>query len=174
MRILTSLLLLLFIELSAVAQLDPLRDSFFAATNDDGINNFYQSTLNAKHDNAVIVAYHGVSTAMRAEVTANVADKFSFFAQGKEMIERAVRQDWYNPEIRFLRFSVQSQVPFFVGYSSEKKSDIEVMLNVLESGTTEISISFWKRAISWLKEYGELSDHELQRINSILVKWKQK
>ncbi len=171
MRILITFLLLLLFELNGSAQLDPLRDSFFAATDHDGINAFYQTTLKSNREYAVIAAYHGVSTAMRAEVAGNVADKFSYFAEGKEIIEQAVKQDWYNPEIRFLRFSVQSKVPFFVGYSSEKQSDIEVILYALEKGTGEISVSFWKRALSWLNEYGDLNDNELQRINSILVKW---
>ncbi len=171
MKIIVTLLLFLFLGVPGITQLDPIRDSFFAATSDEGIKSFYQSTSKVNHDNAVVVAYHGVSTAMRAEVAGNVADKFSYFAEGKEIIEQAVKQDWYNPEIRFLRFSVQSQVPFFVGYSSEKQSDIEVILYALEKDAGEISVRFWKRALLWLNEYGDLNDSELQRINTILVKW---
>jgi hypothetical protein len=80
-----------------------------------------------------------------------------------------VLRDWYNPEIRFLRFSVQSKVPFFLGYSSNLEEDAMIILNAIDNNQISISDWFWRRAIVFLKNSDSLSDEQLSRIEKLQI-----
>jgi hypothetical protein len=158
-----------FLSMTCNAQLDQLRNAFFAASGTDGINSFYLISSQMPDQNAVEIVYHGVATAMRAEVMSGVSDKLKTFSDGKELIESAVKLDFYNPEIRFLRFSVQSQIPFFLGYSSEKENDINVIIYALEHRTIDSNSAYWQRVLQWLQVHGDLAEAQLKQIRNFIL-----
>jgi hypothetical protein len=83
----------------------------------------------SKHTgNNVHLAYLGAFQAIWANHTYNPVSKLSSFNKGKNNIEKAVKADPVNVEIRILRLSVQRQCPGFLGYNSNIKDDT-VFLN---------------------------------------------
>lgn len=141
-------------------QVDKYRQLYFAAGADIGIQTFFDYTKNADESNALHKAYKGVSIAMYAELASDVSKKFEFFNQGKTLLEDAVKKDASNPEIRFLRFSVQAEVPWIVGYSSNLKEDAQIIINALQKGSINAKDDFWKKAISFMLKSGELSSEK--------------
>ncbi len=72
---------------------------------------------------AVLVCYRGVSDMMEAKYLVSPWSKLKSFRSGKRLIEEAVRRDNKNPEIRFLRYSVQTNLPSFLDYKDDIASD---------------------------------------------------
>lgn len=157
MRCLLTILLLSF-ALSTLGQVDKYRQLYFAAGADIGIQTFYDYTKNADENSAINKAYKGVAIAMYAELANEVSKKFEYFNRGKNLIEEAVKTDASNPEIRFLRFSVQAEVPWIVGYSSNLKEDADIVINALQKGKINAKDDFWKKAITFMLKSGELSN----------------
>lgn len=154
------LILLLFvsiIQVNAFSQLDNYRNLYFSAQGEAGIKSYYNGVANANESNAVFKAYKGVATAMYAEVVSGVDEKFSYFGKGKQLIEDAIQADFWNPEIRFLRYSVQAEVPWIVNYSSNLNEDANIILNALKSNQIDFKTDFWKKAIKFILSSGELS-----------------
>jgi hypothetical protein len=153
----------------ANAQVDKYRDLYFAARGEEGIKNYYNALNNAEESNAVVIAYKGVAIAMYAEVVKEVSTKFDYFNRGKALIEKAIQKDFYNPEIRFLRYSVQAEVPWVVGYSSNLEEDAQIILNALKQNKVDRSSPFWKKAILFMIKSDELSselENELKKYQS--------
>jgi hypothetical protein len=53
----------------------------------------------------------------------NPFSKLSYFKKGKLMLESAIKADQTNVELRFLRYTIQTNVPGFLNYSSDKNLD---------------------------------------------------
>ena len=80
-------------------------------------------------------------------------------------MESAVEQESNNPEIRFLRFAVQSNIPRFLGLSREMRQDKAIVLQNLMAlnGFHPDVKSFIKM---WLKESGVYSQEEVKIIEA--------
>lgn len=146
----------LLISLNSFGQLDNYRNLYFDAQSNDGKKNFYNTMQSANDANAVFKAYKGVSVAMYAEVVSSVEDKFKYFDQGKILIEAAIQGDFWNPEIRFLRYSVQAEVPWFLKYNSNLQEDGNIVLDALRKKTIDPKTDFWKKAITFMIDSNEL------------------
>ncbi len=146
----------LLISLNSFGQLDNYRNLYFGAQNAEGKKIFYNTMQAANESNAVFKAYKGVSTAMYAEVASSVEDKFKYFDQGKVLIEAAIQGDFWNPEIRFLRYSVQAEVPWFLKYNSNLQEDANIVLDALKKKTIDPKTDFWKKAITFIIDSDEL------------------
>ncbi len=150
------------------ADVAKMRTLFFAASTPDGIKEFYKQAQLVNEADNVQKAYKGVATAMYAGAASSVSEKLDYFSKGKALLEAAVTSDWYNAEIRFLRFSVQSEVPFFVGYSDKLKDDSLIVLNALKAKNVDSTLEFWKKAIQFMINSEELSSD----VENELIKFK--
>lgn len=77
----------------------------------------------------LLLCYKGMATLMQANYSYNPYNKLSYFNKGKEMIEKAVQANPNHVEIRFMRFCVQTNVPFFLRYSKNINDDKLLILN---------------------------------------------
>ena len=95
----------------------------------------------------ILAGYAGMCHMLLARYSYNPVFKLASFSKGKAMLEHAISSDKSNVELRFLRLSVQLNVPAFLGYSGELEQD--------------------KRFI--LREYATLADADLKgRIRSLM------
>ena len=101
----------------------------------------HQLMLNVNTTTAapVLVCYKGASKMIDAKYVFNPIIKFADFNKGKEMISKAISRDTLNLEMRFIRYSIQSNLPFFLGYNDDLKSDKRFLLaNSRNSKDTEL------------------------------------
>lgn len=151
--------------LTVNAQLDYMRTLYFGASNDEGIKKYYNTAVVTPEQSPVIKAYKGVAIAMYAGVASGVDEKFSYFGKGKKLIEEAIQGDFYNPEIRFLRLTVQAEVPWIVGYSGDISADAGIIINALQKKQIDPKSDFWKKALLYLKKCDDLSNTQKQEFN---------
>jgi len=89
----------------------------------------------------LLLGYKGSGTMMMAKHVFSPFSKLSYFKEGKQMLESAIKTDNKNFELRFLRFTAQTNVPSFLGYDSDIQKDKEFILThflqIKDSGLKE-------------------------------------
>ena len=71
----------------------------------------------------LIKGYYGMTHMLLAKHGFNIFTRYSNFNKGKELLEQAIADDSKNIELRFLRLSVQVNIPVFLNYSSNLEDD---------------------------------------------------
>jgi hypothetical protein len=79
-------------------------------------------------DAPVLVCYKGANEMIQAKYAFSPVNKFEKFNKGKELIKKAISRDTVNLEIRFIRYTIQSNLPTFLGYHDELDTDKRFML----------------------------------------------
>lgn len=77
----------------------------------------------------ILYCYKGAAYMMQAKYAFNPITKLSRFNKGKTAIESAIKRDPEQLEMRFIRFSIQNNLPSFLGYDDNIESDKQKMLN---------------------------------------------
>lgn len=135
-----------------------------SATNEDSCKKLLR-VLNQYNEtnNSTLAAYKACATMMMANHVFNPVSKLSSFNQGKELLEKCVAANKENAEIRYLRFTIQSNSPAFLGYKNSISNDKTFLLNVI-SGLKDLQLK--QMIISFLKSSEYLSSIEKQKIKS--------
>ena len=141
-------------------------DSYYIV-NDPSINSirlkFHNSTSSEKvckdlirelepyneKNNPLLFGYKGGATMLMATHVINPFSKLSYFKKGRIILEKAIQADKNNVELRFLRYTVQTNVPTFLEYSSHLDKD-RLFLNQAVSGVKDNELK--KIFTSYLKK----------------------
>ncbi|MBK6628116.1 MAG: hypothetical protein IPJ87_07865 [Flavobacteriales bacterium] len=76
---------------------------------------------------ALLLGYHGAVRMARGRHAFDPLSRLVHFNGGKSMLEKAIAQDVNNAELRFLRLSIQVNVPSIVGYDANKAEDLALV-----------------------------------------------
>lgn len=102
-----------------------IRNEFKKARTDKATCNRLITKLSAsknRQDN-LLNAYKASTLMISARFEPNPIDKLNVFLKGKELLENCVAASPNDIEVRFLRFSIQTNAPFFLGYQGHIKND---------------------------------------------------
>jgi len=95
-----------------------------AASSEDACSKLIKCCNNqSTYTEAIILGYKGCATIMMANHLINPFSKWSKFSSGREMLEQAISKDSTNIELRYLRFTIQTKAPSFLGYHNNISSD---------------------------------------------------
>lgn len=87
-------------------------------------------TYNEKN-NPLYYGYKAGAVMMMAKHVINPFTKLSYFKKGKNMLESAIKTDKNNLELRFLRYTIQTNVPGFLNYGQNQRQDREFIISSL-------------------------------------------
>jgi len=132
MKKLISFFLLLCSFLSYGNDIEKIREIYFFSDKDENICDSISLLLkNMNSENNLVLAYNGANTLLYCTKTNNVFKKFSYFEQGKYMIEQAIKNEPKNVEIKFLRYINQKNTPWYLNYKKNIKEDYKfIMQNI--------------------------------------------
>lgn len=124
----------LFASVSIFAQSTTIRKSYRDATrSEEKAKSFYNLVEDvSQSDKAVMIAYKGAGKMLLARYEPLTKRK-SKVKEAVEWIEKAVKSDPDNPEIRLIRLSVQENLPKFLKYSDDIEEDKKFVKNALPS-----------------------------------------
>lgn len=78
-------------------------------------------------------AYVAVAEMTSAKYKINPISKLTSFNAGKKLLESAIKSDSLNPEILFIRYTIQTQAPSFLGYSKNISADRLFLISQLNT-----------------------------------------
>ena len=111
-----------------------LRQLFLASyTNEQAAREFLNFFKKPNLSSPCIVGYHGVAKIMMCNHVINPFSKWTYFNEGRKMLECAIAEDPNNIELHFLRFAVQTNAPAFLNYKQDIAEDKKLMHCFLKS-----------------------------------------
>ncbi len=148
----SSVIFLLIWSLSAPdLSVHEVRLQFHAATSSEKVCSKLIVSLEryTEKDHPLYTGYRGGANMVMAKHVLNPFNKLSYFKRGRDLLERAIRSDRNNVELRFLRYTIQTNVPGILGYKSNLEADrqyIERSLGTLKDAELK------KIIIAYLKQ----------------------
>ncbi|RFP65843.1 hypothetical protein D0N36_06445 [Hymenobacter lapidiphilus] len=135
-----------------------------AAASKEAGEKFHKLMSAYTRQDAVVLAYKAAAEAIRAR-DASMLSKLTYVQQASKQFEQAVQLDSANPEVRFLRLSVESNLPSFLGLSQHVDEDrqflLKTLLNHPNSGLDAESFGLVR---DFLVERGHVSDADAQKL----------
>lgn len=133
-----------------------------ALTNENSIETFFD--LGEKHQKSALgKAYFGTAKALKARESSWVPTKVSLASEASELLNKAVKQDPKNTEIRFLRLSFESATPSMLGIDEHIQDDIDFLSENLEKKHPIKHI-----ILAWLNKTDDISEGAISRIKARL------
>ncbi|MCB2221798.1 MAG: hypothetical protein KQI35_15495 [Bacteroidetes bacterium] len=115
-------------------------------------------------NDAVLMAYKGAALTTMANCKKMPTGKLSVFNKGKDWIEKAVVLDPENIEVRFIRFTVQTNVPEFLKYDDRESDKKFILENLTLQKLSAKDPDLEKRIVAYLMESGNLTEEEQEKI----------
>lgn len=140
----------------------------------DVTDSLYNVLSNIKSKQPVVVAYIGALNGLKAKYSWNPYSKIKFINSAEDAFEQAVKNDPHNVEIRFLRFSVETNVPGFLHMDKNMDADKNEIVQQLQAknypdpGNKDLTASI----VKFLIDSGRCSESELQFLNKQLALFK--
>lgn len=147
---------------SQTVSVDALRREYEHAFKDSAAcSKLYKKIIKSENSDNTTTAYRGAIATAMANHSQNKKDKLNLFNSGKKLLEQSVTADNTNIEIRFLRFTVQSNAPKVLGYNKQIESDKAFILNNYSSVT---NIAIKQMIGSFAKQSTAFSETEKQKL----------
>ncbi|GAA4004710.1 hypothetical protein GCM10022408_15620 [Hymenobacter fastidiosus] len=137
-----------------------------AAADKQAGEKFYQLMAAYTQQDAVVLAYKAAAEAIRAR-DASMFDKLTYVQNASKQFDQAVQRDAANAEIRFLRLSVESNLPSFLGLSQHVEEDRQFLVKTLlahpRSGLDAESFGLVR---AFMIERGHVSEEEARKLDA--------
>nr|WP_157536179.1 hypothetical protein [Mucilaginibacter sp. L294] len=159
--ILISALLLLFLPLyhgnatpvdATEPDLHTIRKLLVTAINSSKTtDSLYRNLGSIKNRTALVTGYIGTLQALKAKHTWNPYYKIKYLNDAEKTFKNAVTNDPSNIEIRFMRFSVEHNVPGFLGYTKNLEADrTEIIKQISRNHYASADAALVKTIITFL------------------------
>ncbi|MCB2408188.1 hypothetical protein [Hymenobacter lucidus] len=130
---------------------------------------FYKLMADYNDKDAVVLGYKGAAEAIRAR-DASMFNKLGYVQAASRTFDQAVALDPNNAEVRFLRFSVETNLPAFLGLSQHIDEDRQLLVQtLLKHPKSGLDTEAFETVRGFLVGRGHVSEaeaHQLGRIGS--------
>ena len=136
---LSFILLLIILQLPKEApEEEKVRTLFIDAVNDKKKAIELLAYIDMCKSTPISLGYQGATKMLLAKFEFNVFKKYDLFQEGKNELENAILRDPESVELKFIRFSCQTNVPWFLNYKCSLKRDKEVLIYSIKENNSLI------------------------------------
>lgn len=161
---LTLVILVISVMLSlAFTKATPLESARGLFPKLDQGKNYVDSLINisSKHtSNPVMLAYHGAAQTARASYLYNPYSQYTTAKKGLETMNKSVSKASSNLEVRFVRYSVELNIPAIMPFTDHTKEDKKFILTNLDKNH-----DFYPAIKTFMLKFGNLTDTEKKKFN---------
>ncbi|MBJ6145124.1 hypothetical protein [Hymenobacter sp. BT559] len=138
-----------------------------AAANKEAGEKFYDLLHGYKGQEALVLGYKAASEAIKAR-DASMLNKLTYVQQAARTFEQAVALDPANAEIRFLRFSVESNLPPFLGLSKHVDEDKAFLVAAaLQHPRSGLDDEAFRTVRGFLVDRGHVSEAQAAQLSQV-------
>ena len=128
---------------------------------------FYQLLVDYHAQDALVLGYKAAAQAIRAR-DASMFNKLTYVQEAAHTVAQAVALAPTNAEIRFLRFSVESNLPAFLGLSQHVDEDKAFLLSsVLAYPKSGLDAEAFRTVRNFLVDRGHVSEADAARLGEV-------
>jgi hypothetical protein len=162
-KTLAIIILLFSLPPNAALELKEVRELFYKATESRKVAEEFREKMTVANEQLpVFLGYKAMAEMLMANYSFNPINKISYFNKGKDLLEKSVKLAPKSAELRFLRFSIQTNAPSFLLYKSSIEEDKKVILQYLQTATSDVDLD--KRMREYLLESTYCSEQEKKSI----------
>lgn len=127
----------LIVNMTNTVDVLQLRNLYYQAYENEAASDEFFKVMKRMENTSdpLMLGYQGMSHLLQAKFSYNPYIKLASFRKGKELLDRAAALAPRDLEIRFLRFSVQTNAPKFLGYTGHIESDKALILKAWKTST---------------------------------------
>jgi hypothetical protein len=126
-------LILVSLFFSITQELPEVREQYYSASKSkENAEKFYDLLSKYNKDNKVLLAYKGAATALKSKYTTDRKLKKELFIEGVSIVEKAIKNDPNNAEIRLIRLSIQENTPKILKYKANIEEDKKSLLSTFD------------------------------------------
>lgn len=146
-----------------------VRKLFIASAHSKPCSKELNEKLSQVNENSepVFIGYKGVAEVMLCNYDYNPFCKYTHFLKGKKLLETAIKREPDNIELRFLRFSVQTNAPEILGYYHDRKDDKSRILAYLYSSENK-NEGLYKMVMDYMLHTSYCNNIEKTRLKNYL------
>ena len=126
-------------DISGQITISEVRKEYPQAVDDEEVcKNLYDKFESDKKTlSPLMMGYKGSISALMSKHSGNPFSKLSYFNDGKKLLENAIDEDSANAELRFLRITMQVNLPSFLMYNDNIEEDKILLISQLPSVNNE-------------------------------------
>jgi len=156
--------------------IDELRYTYYSGVENeeyiDSLNNMIYNNFGEDISmySPLVLAYKAGSFALKSKHAFWPFTKMSYLNDSMRLFEQSISKDSTNLEIRFMRFSILYYVPGILGYSKEKKNDLEIIYNLLlQNDFSNVDYEIQQGIVEFLIESEMLSSEETKILKNRFI-----
>ena len=131
-----SLLLIILLYTSNYnIDINTLRELYLSAyTSEANCNNLGEKLNRIENNNTTLIkGYKGCFYFIKCKFINNPIEKLIYFRKGKKLLETAIQEDSTSVELKFLRYSIQKNLPRFLSYHDNLEKDLNFVNQNIKS-----------------------------------------
>lgn len=160
-----------FALLLAIPTLSEVRSSYTKSIDDeDEAERLFDrlNTSEAKAD-ALLLAYCGATRALMAKHSINPYTKLKCLKEGSAMLNSAVEKSPKHIEVRYLRYSVEYNVPDFLDYRQHLAVDKKCIVDGIIAGSHGLTKAVLKDIVAYMLKNAELDAATKAKLNKAIA-----
>ncbi len=130
-----SILLIILLQFSSYSNdINIIRELYLSAyKSESNCNNLGKKLNSIENNNFILInGYKGCFYFIKCKFNNNAIEKLVYFNKGKKLLEAAIKQEPKSVELRFLRYSIQKNLPRFLLYNNHLKKDLNFVNKNIE------------------------------------------
>jgi hypothetical protein len=148
---------------SQTITVDALRREYQQVHSDSALCAKLYSRVNKTNNSDIITnAYRGAISISMANHSKEKKEKIKLFNTGKKILEESIASDSSNIELRFIRFTIQTNCPKVLRYNKEIVNDKNFILKNFSSITNG---AIKKMIVSFFNQSNSVTDSEKKNLN---------
>ncbi|KAA3648501.1 MAG: hypothetical protein DWP98_08660 [Bacteroidetes bacterium] len=153
------------------ALLDKLRPEYMKALHDiDLAPAVYLKFEAIENPSAKILAYKGALEAIMTRTTWNVFKKIGYLNKSQLSFNKAVELEPNNVEVRFMRLSVEHEIPSYLGYSTHMEEDKAfVVKHIAKFNPMNLDQQIMKEILVFVQKSGRFSQAEILLFENVFA-----
>ncbi|TDO24137.1 hypothetical protein [Pedobacter duraquae] len=118
---------------------------------------------------SVLVGYRGISELLMCKHVFNPVKKIAYFRRGRALLESAIKSSPGDPELIFLRYTTQVNVPSILNYSANLDNDKDLLIAYLQKGVSgNTDQDLYCRIKNYMEQSRTLTAYERSIIKNLL------
>lgn len=153
---------------AALANINEIRIAYLKCVEDEDATDLLIKSIESKSNpSSLETAYLGALWGLKAKHAWNPATKIKYLKVSKAYLNKAVQQNSSSIEIRYLRYSVEKNIPDIVGMKENLQMDRAFILNGLQKKDLyPVEPEIRKTIVEFMKLNADLSPAESKLISS--------
>ncbi len=122
----------------------------------------YEKFEAVENPSAKLLAFKGALEAIMTRTTWNVFKKIQYLNKSQVSFNKAIDMEPNNVEVRFMRLSVEHEIPSYLGYSTHMKEDKEFIIkHISQFNPLKMDPQILKEILAFVRKSGHFSNTEI-------------